>query len=69
MKLIANECANCRRPVGYITPNALQIPTMCILCANDEEVMKEWGHSLEGGEAEAVNIMHDYCKTLQEMLR
>jgi len=40
MKLVANECANCRRPLGYVTPEALQIPTFCILCAADKEVMK-----------------------------
>lgn len=47
-KLVANECVNCRIPAGYVTEEALQIPTMCVLCAADEEVMAEWEHEVEG---------------------
>lgn len=47
-KLVANECVNCHRPVGYVTEEAYQIPTMCVLCAADEEVMAEWEHEVEG---------------------
>ena len=46
MKLVANECVQCRRAVGYVTPDALQIPTLCILCANDKDTMREWGHTI-----------------------
>ncbi len=46
MILVANECANCRTAVGYVTEDALQIPTLCVPCVNDPEVLKEWGHAV-----------------------
>ena len=45
-ELVANECVNCRTPVGYVTEECLQLPTMCIICAGDEEVMEEWEHTI-----------------------
>jgi hypothetical protein len=64
MKLVANECANCRRPVGYVTPKALQIPTMCLLCALDKEVMEEWGHTIDKREKPVREVCRDLRWTL-----
>jgi hypothetical protein len=45
-KLVANECARCKRPVGFVTKDAFQIPTFCLLCAIDPEARAEWGHTV-----------------------
>lgn len=50
MKLVANECVQCKSAVGYVTPYALQIPTLCVLCAHDKETMQEWGHTIDKSE-------------------
>lgn len=47
MKLIAATCCNCNQVIGYLTPQALQIPTLCVECAANPEVMKEWGHQID----------------------
>lgn len=67
MKLVANECVQCRRPVGYITPEAIAIPTMCILCAADPETMKEWGHKIDGHEKPINDVLLDYRWNLSRM--
>lgn len=68
MKLIANECASCRRPVGYVTKGTLQLPTLCILCVNSSETLEEWGHSVDGGEVKAVEVARDYYEQLRDIL-
>lgn len=67
MKLIANECANCRRPVGYVVQGTLQLPTLCILCAADKDVLKEWGHRIDKAEKPITNILLDYRWILNQM--
>ena len=67
MNLISNECVNCRRPVGYVTPEALQLPTMCILCAHDREIMKEWGHKIDKREKSINDVLLDYRWNLDRM--
>lgn len=67
MKLAANECANCHRVIGYVTPEALQIPTLCILCAADKEVLKEWGHTLDKNEKPLRSVLLDYRFSLNRM--
>jgi hypothetical protein len=67
MKLVANECANCRRPLGYVTPEALQIPTFCILCAADKETLKEWGHTIDKREKPLREVLLDYRFTLNRL--
>lgn len=67
MKLVANECAQCRRPVGYVTPEALQIPTLCILCAGDKETMKEWGHTINKSEKPIRDVLLGYRSDLNRL--
>jgi len=67
MKLIANECANCRRPVGYVVEGTLCLPTLCLLCAADKEVMKEWGHHVSRKEKTVGAIAIDYRFNLNRM--
>lgn len=67
MKLVANECVQCKRPVGYLTPKALQIPTLCILCANDPETMKEWGHKIDKYEKPIGQVLYDYRFVLNRL--
>ena len=66
-KLIANECANCHRPVGYVAEGTLQLPTLCLLCVGDPEVLKEWGHRVARGEKPVVDVLLDYRRTLDHM--
>jgi len=47
MNLVANECVQCGCPCGYVTREAVQIPTLCPLCAVDPGTMKDWGHKLD----------------------
>lgn len=68
MKLIPNYCANCHQPLGYVTKECLQLPTICIVCSIDDECMKEWGHTIEGGRAEAVETARMLFHRLQERL-
>jgi len=67
MKLIANECANCRRPLGYVTFQALLIPSFCVLCAGDSDVMEEWGHKIASSEKSIRDVLLDYRFTLNRM--
>lgn len=67
MKLISNECVNCRRVVGYVTLGALLIPTMCVLCAHDREVMKEWGHRIDKAEKPTRDVLLDYRSRLNDI--
>lgn len=67
MILIANECANCRRPLGYIAKGALQIPTFCVICAGDKEIMKEWGHRIDKREQSITAVLVDYRFNLDRM--
>lgn len=60
MKLVSNECVNCRRVIGYVTPEAFQIPTLCIICAGDKEVLKEWGHSIDKQEKPIKEVLKQY---------
>lgn len=50
MKLVAATCCNCERVIGYVTEDCLQLPTLCICCAADPEVMEEWQHEIKPGE-------------------
>lgn len=59
VKLIANECVNCRRPVGYVATGALCIPTFCVLCAADKDTMEEWGHQIDPRERPIRNVLLD----------
>lgn len=67
MKLVANECVQCRRPVGYVTPDALQIPTLCVLCAHDKETMKEWGHTIAKSEKPIREVLLSYRTPLNHL--
>jgi hypothetical protein len=60
MKLVSNECAACCRPLGYLAPGALQIPTFCVLCASDKETMKDWGHTIDKHEKPIFGVLRDY---------
>lgn len=64
MKLVANECVQCRRPVGYVTADALQIPTLCVLCASDKETIKEWGHTIAKTEKPVRDVLLSYRREL-----
>lgn len=68
MKLIANECVECGRPVGYVTKGTLQLPTLCLLCVNKSETMEEWGHSIDGGETKTIDVARDYYEVLRDIL-
>jgi hypothetical protein len=67
MKLIANECAACRRVLGYVAPGALQIPTFCVLCAGDKETLDDWGHTLDKREKPIRETLLDYRSTLNRL--
>lgn len=67
MRLIADECVHCRRPVGYVTPQALQIPTMCILCAADKETLAEWGHTVSRTGKPINDVLIDYRFALNRL--
>lgn len=67
MKLVANLCIQCGRAVGYVTPDALQIPTLCVLCAGDKEIMEEWGHSIDRKEKPIREFLISYRSALSYM--
>lgn len=60
MKLVANECANCRRVLGYVVTGTLQLPTLCILCVGDKEVLEEWGHTVCKTEKPIADVLRGY---------
>lgn len=67
-ELVANLCVNCKTPVGYVTNGALQIPTMCILCVSDKEVMEEWEHQIKDGEQIIDDVLRYYrSKTMERI--
>jgi len=63
-KLVPNTCVNCHTPVGYVTEEALQIPTMCVACAADPEVMEEWGHEPIGQPKEVLKYYRSKANKL-----
>lgn len=65
MNLVANECAACRRPAGYVPKGAIQLPMFCVLCAGDAEVMEEWFHRIDNSEKPIFSVLRDYYLTLQ----
>ncbi len=69
MNLIANDCVNCRRPVGYVTRAAIKVPTLCLACAGSKEVMKEWGHKIAARETPILEVMRDCRDALSAALR
>jgi hypothetical protein len=66
-QLVANECVQCKRPVGYVTKEALQIPTMCPLCAFDKETMREWGHRIAKKEKPLSDVLRDLRRDLARL--
>lgn len=67
MKLIANECVQCGRPTGYVTPKAILIPTLCVVCCNDPETLQEWGHKIDPREKRPVDVLREVRSTLNRM--
>jgi len=67
MKLTPNECANCRRVIGYVVTGTLKLPTLCILCVGDKDVLKEWGHAVDRSEKPIMDILREYRSSLNRM--
>lgn len=68
MKLVANECANCRRVLGYVTMGTLQLPTLCVICAHDKEVLREWGHVICKTEKPIRDVLLGYRSDLNRLI-
>jgi hypothetical protein len=67
MNLEANECVNCNRPVGYVASGTLMLPTLCVVCVNDPDVMEEWGHKISNKEKPIKNVLMDLRTTLNRL--
>lgn len=68
MKLVANTCANCRLVLGYVVAGTLQLPTLCILCAGDKEILNEWGHEIRKTEKPVREVLLKYRSTLNQLV-
>lgn len=69
MNLVANECVQCRQPVGYVTAGSLRIPTLCVVCVADPVIMKEWGHSIAKREKPIKTVLENVQGRLGPILR
>ena len=67
MKLVANKCVNCSRVMGYLTPQALEIPSLCVVCAGDDAVMRVWGHTIDKQERQPKVELLDLRRDLNRM--
>lgn len=67
--LKANLCVNCRTPTGYIIEEALEMPTLCIICVTDPEIMGEWEHEVSPREKDPLDILSYYVLKGREALK
>lgn len=69
MNLEPNTCANCNRVIGYVAPGTLLLPTFCVICASDLEVMNDWGHKLRlKGEKPIIEVLQCYNRDSRRRL-
>lgn len=57
-RLTHATCVNCNQVIGYVTNGALQIPTLCVECCNDTEILDdEWGHYIDKQSPTPANVL------------